>query len=213
MHADAHLQPGVTPTPPESTPRSTSHALSQCRLSLQRTLCGCRLPAPTRRKQLPAIRSSSGPDEERPARNKSALTKTCQARFREGHGRMLPWLRLRHGALHLGQAVAPVMSPGRGRQMTMNGGWAFHNAGLWQRGRRTASARAQAAAPAQPVVYQITETTQLLLQRGDITLFEGDAIVNAGACTPRFMYATIQKAHFLSAAGYTILWHSAVQCL
>jgi hypothetical protein len=60
-------------------------------------------------------------------------------------------------------------------------GWAFQNAGLWQTGRRTASARAAASAAAQPLIYQITETTQLLLQRGDITLFEGDAIVNAGA--------------------------------
>ena len=62
--------------------------------------------------------------------------------------------------------------------MTLHGGWAFQHAGLWQTGRRTASARTAAA---QPLVYQITETTQLLLQRGDITLFEGDAIVNAGA--------------------------------
>ena len=66
--------------------------------------------------------------------------------------------------------------------MTMAGNWAFQNAGLWQHGRRTSTARATAAA-AQPMTYQITETTQLLLQRGDITRFEGDAIVNAGAGT------------------------------
>lgn len=65
--------------------------------------------------------------------------------------------------------------------MTLHGGWGFQNTGRWQTGRRTASARAAAGASAQPLVYQITETTQLLLQRGDITLFEGDAIVNAGA--------------------------------
>ncbi len=49
-------------------------------------------------------------------------------------------------------------------------------------GLRPATAR---SASPQPLVYQITETTQLHLQRGDITRFEGDAIVNAGgdACS------------------------------
>ena len=94
--------------------------------------------------------------------------------------------------------------------MTMNGGWAFQNAGLWQRGRRTASARASAAAPAQPLVYQITETTQLLLQRGDITLFEGDAIVNAGACTSCVMHTTSYKSHSLPCSN--ICYKSHLPC-
>ena len=92
---------------------------------------------------------------------------------------MLPGLR--HSALRLGQVMAPLTSAAcGGRQMTITGGWGLQNAGLWQRGRHTSVARASAAV-AQPLTYQITDTTQLLLQRGDITLFEGDAIVNAGA--------------------------------
>jgi hypothetical protein len=71
--------------------------------------------------------------------------------------------------------------------MTMNGSWLFQNAGLWQRGRRTSSAR---TSQAKPLIYQITDTTQLLLQQGDITLFEGDAIVNAGACVLRHCAGT-----------------------
>jgi hypothetical protein len=110
---------------------------------------------------------------------------TCTLRTRtflsmlQRHGSMLPWLR--HSTLSLGQVMAPLTSAAcGGRQMTLNGGWGLQNAGLWQRGRHTSLARASAAAP-QPLVYQITDTTQLLLQRGNITLFEGDAIVNAGA--------------------------------
>lgn len=92
---------------------------------------------------------------------------------------MLPWPQ--YSALHLLRAMAPPTAPsGKARQTTLSGGWALNGATLWTSTRRSASPPPRSAA-AQPLVYQITETTQLLLQRGDITRWEGDAIVNAGA--------------------------------
>lgn len=127
---------------------------------------------------------SSGPDET--ARNQVGLTQphTLTQALGNHHGIMLPWLR--HNALdHLARAMAPpTAGPGGPRQTTLNSSWGFNATGLWQSGRRTASP-APRAAPAPPLVYQITDTTQLLLLRGDITLFGGDAIVNAGACLPQ----------------------------
>lgn len=97
---------------------------------------------------------------------------------------MLPWLR--QAGVDVARAMAPTTAAsGGGSRQTTLGSWAFNQTGLWQPAGRRSTSQVTRSAPAQPLVYQITETTQLLLQRADITLFDGDAIVNAGAMLPQ----------------------------